>query len=373
MKSQLQTEKSTDEPRVFISYTSKNLGIAARIDKAMRTNRLKPVWDRDLSQGEDFAEEIKRFIAFAHIFLPIITTEAVQAGWVHQEIGYALALRVPILPVTLGDVLPDKMIRKYQALRLNELPTMSELTSNLPRSKFDTLIRRYSRPENALYENAQFAVDRAKLFVEYAANVLDLGYTGCVRQKGALSSFHIPKRGSPVKEWDDRMGIFLRDPGHRELQMQEREGLELHAAQSGCRLIINPYLLYADYGEKARISRLGTLVKFLESRGGRKAQVVINPRMHNETSVTLVGNWFAAESASATVAQGYKQTIFTRHAPTVQRKIDYFDQEFEGLLTELGWTPRTSRERAIKLLKDEIRKARKAMRNPASSKAKDSE
>ena len=38
------------------------------------------------------AQKIQTEIAHAHVFVPILTAHSHKAGWVHQEIGYALAL-----------------------------------------------------------------------------------------------------------------------------------------------------------------------------------------------------------------------------------------------------------------------------------------
>jgi len=55
--------------------------------------------------------------------------------------------------------------------------------------------------------------------------------------------------------------------------------------------------------------------------------------MHIEKNVTIVGDWFFAESVSAALGEGYKHTIFTRHAPSIRSRIEAFDQEFEDLFS----------------------------------------
>jgi len=68
------------------------------------------MWDKTFSYGHGFHEQIKRFIAHAHIFLPVITEASSRRGVVHQEIGYAMALNVPVLPVTVG-IIPGEMLQ----------------------------------------------------------------------------------------------------------------------------------------------------------------------------------------------------------------------------------------------------------------------
>jgi len=75
--------------------------------------------------------------------------------------------------------------------------------------------------------------------------------------------------------------------------------------------------------------------------------------------VTLVGNWFSAESVSAVIGKGYLQTIFTRHAPTLVEKARYFDEEFQDLLDAQGILLRDSRRHAMAVISDEIAKVRR--------------
>lgn len=65
----------------------------------LEQNGLTPVWDRSFSFGYGFHEQIENYIAHAHVFIPVITAESNKRGWVHQEIGYAKALHVPISDV----------------------------------------------------------------------------------------------------------------------------------------------------------------------------------------------------------------------------------------------------------------------------------
>ncbi|MFO7620044.1 MAG: hypothetical protein R6W81_02100 [Bacteroidales bacterium] len=67
--------------------------------------------------------------------------------------------------------------------------------------------------------------------------------------------------------------------------------------------------------------------------------------------LTIVGDWFAAEAVSASMEKGIRQTIFTRHAPSVRRRIELFDEELECLLQEQGIAPEASRESAVLVLR----------------------
>jgi hypothetical protein len=135
------------------------------------------------------------------------------------------------------------------------------------------------------------------------------------------------------------------------LHREERRILEEHAREEGCSIIINPYLSFKKYGFQARVVRLKTLIEFLESMPDDKVQVAINRGMSKVEHLTIVGDWFAAESVFAAMGKGYQHTVFTKHAPSVHSKIEYFDQEIEELLKERENKSDSSRVTAIAEIK----------------------
>jgi hypothetical protein len=84
-------------------------------------------------------------------------------------------------------------------------------------------------------------------------------------------------------------------------------------------------------------------------------RVAINDRMPTASSITMVGNWFLAESVSVAIGGGYQQTIFTRHAPNIQARLELFDRELKGLLSEQPGGPVNSKEYAITVLRDSLK------------------
>jgi hypothetical protein len=248
------------------------------------------------------------------------------------------------------------------------------MKQKLPRSIFDSLIDSHNDTTLALYQCAELTEDRTIMMAKHAKDVLKLEPVigseayGLVRQKGGLSSFHIPNQVLTHSVWKERYGRLRASQYHCRLQRNERLALEKHASKSGCRLIINPYLTFEQFGPSARIVRLQWLLKFLETTLDYKMEVAFDKELLNE-SLTIVGDWFAAISVSAKQGQGYQQTVFTRHAPSMKSRIDLFDQEFDELLKEQKWTPESSRSEAIKAIKEIINdlvlrnKAKKQSRN----------
>ncbi|MBC7248050.1 MAG: toll/interleukin-1 receptor domain-containing protein [Actinobacteria bacterium] len=326
--------------RVFISYSHEDGDLVEKIVSVLEDAGLRPMWDRDFAFGRGFPEQIRMRIAHAHVFLPLITESSNRRGWVHQEIGYAMALHVPVLPVARG-ALPGEMLRELHAMMLSEDP--AEMRTQLTADVFENLVNACQEEGFALYECAELPEERTAFMVRYANSVSDMGEYGMVRQKGAYSSFNIPNRVLSDPVWDIRYEPRGSGDYHKTLQRRERLALEKHAQEAGCRLIVNPGV-YTGYSERARIARLETLLDFLRSLPEEKVQVAINERMDEDENVTLVGDWFAAISVSMA---GNRQTIFTRHAPSMQGRIEYFDQEFEELLQERGWKASSSRNAAV--------------------------
>jgi hypothetical protein len=96
--------------RVFISYSHEDQPLVERIAAMLIKNGLKPMWDRNFAYGQGFHEQIKKFIAHAHVFLPVLTKTADAIKWVYQEIGYSMALHIPVLQIAVEE-LPGEMIQ----------------------------------------------------------------------------------------------------------------------------------------------------------------------------------------------------------------------------------------------------------------------
>ena len=343
------------EFRVFLSYSHDDRKQVETVKEVLQQNHLQPMLDQHFQYGRGFHAQIRNFIAHAHVFLPLLTEGADTRKWVHQEIGYAVALGVPVLPLAIGAFNKDTaMLREIHAIHFTEPPQRRELRKALSYQTFERLVRQKAESDEPLYQCAEFAGARARLMAAYANDVYDLGFYDVVRQKGALSSFHIPRYAITHPDWELRYGLGKHFPGkeHCRLLRAERIALERHARQKGCRLIIDPYLGFKKYGPDAQRSRLQPLVEFLKSLPDSLCAVAINKGMPAIEDVTILGDWFAAESVSAKMGQGYRQTIFTRHAPTLLTKIENFDQEFDDLLRRWNWRRRDSRRLAI----NEIRK-----------------
>jgi hypothetical protein len=340
---------------VFISYSRKDAKLARSIaDHLDGLDGVMALYDDKFVYGHGFHEQIKTFIAYAHVFLPIVTRNSRKRGWVQQEIGYGMALNVPVLPIAVG-IKPGEMLEGLQAITLEDEDT--DFEDLLTREIIDRLIQRQDDASQALYTCAEEAEERAVMMRRYSAEVLRLGHAGMVRQHGALTSFHIPRETVAHRFWAERYGDMPRSAFYSEGQRQERLVLEQHARRAGARLIINPELTFADYGVAARISRISRLVDFLRSMEGHDVRVALAQTADRGESTTVVGDWFSATSPSGALRRGYRQTIFTRHAPTVRAHIEQFDEAFEEAIREGPWPDgKNSRIAAIGYLDDLVKR-----------------
>ena len=284
--------------RIFLSYSHQDKDLVGKVVQILKDIGLVPMWDRDFAYGAGFHDQIKIFIEHAHVFMPILTTTSDTRNWVHQEIGFAMAHNIPVLPIAV-DKLPDEMIRHIQALQVDRAE-IDELRTRLTRSSVTTVIERQCSRQSALYTCADTSERRAAMMRAYAKDVSDLGYAGMVRQKGGLSSFHIPAEPLNNPVWKKRYGSYAHSEEHCRLQRGERLALTVHAQAAGSRLIVNPYLDYGAYGDLARMVRLGCLLTFLQGMSDDLCAVAIHDNMKISESVTLVGNWYSAALLSKT-------------------------------------------------------------------------
>lgn len=331
--------------RVFISYSHEDRELVGKIVLLLQENGLNVLWDHNLSFGHGFTEQIKNFIAHAHVFMPVITEASSLRGWVHQEIGYAMALNIPIWPLT-KDRLPGEMLWHLHAMALSD--NFEVLKKQLCKEELNKLIRKHQRDSRPLFECAEQQENRTLMMVEYSNNVLELNKYAHVRQKGGLSSFHIPDSPLSNQVWKDRYGTLYSEYRCK-LQRQERQSLEKHARNKGCSLILDSTISYKRYGHFSKISRLKTIMEFLESMPDTDVTVAfLRPEQrHREHHITIVGDWFIAEAAYAHMDVGIRQTIFTRYAPSIRSRIESFDEEIGLLLDESGILPENSRKHAI--------------------------
>src|SRR5262249_49945320 len=147
--------------------------------------------------GTGFSEQIQNFLTYSHVLIPVITPASAERPWLHQEIGFAIALGKPVLPVTLNQ-LPSGIIGTLQAVQLQGdlADATAKLTPGLCQRLMETV-----RDRPAAYECTEDNVRRFMLQARYAESVSAIGQSGEVRQVASLSTFQFPDRGPTDPVW----------------------------------------------------------------------------------------------------------------------------------------------------------------------------
>ncbi|HSL55293.1 MAG TPA: toll/interleukin-1 receptor domain-containing protein [Pyrinomonadaceae bacterium] len=332
--------------RVFISYAREDQHAVQIIDALLREQGLVPVWDREIKPGRSFTDAIKKQIATAHVFMPLLTLTSQNNSWVHQEIGFAVGIDVPVLPLVL-DQLPGEMMATIQAIRVKS--DFSDLIDQLQATNVEALVLRHesdSELERLGISNrvANYSEERTELLVKNAEHLPPPIY---VRQRALFSSFSLPDALPTDPLWDVIEPVRPRSEYHRRLLRRERRILESHARSCGCSLIICPFVdIASPIWAAAHVAQLKQLLRFFESMPDDKLIVGLSEGGIEE-HINLLGDQFGAKALTPQPGVDYRQTSFTRHAPTVLKWLRDFDQELQGILQSMQAKPAESRKIAI--------------------------
>jgi len=337
--------------RVFLSYSRKDRESVEVIDAALRDINLAPVWDRDIPPGMSFTDEIKSQIATAHLLMPILTTFTRESPWVHQEIGFAIGIDIPVLPIALGS-LPGEMLSGIQALRVKE--NLADLDDKLRAVDIESLVlpHRYEPELERLGVSNQVAAspeERARTLVNYAQTVSELSR---VRQRVIFSSFSLPDADPGDPAWNAVDSPSRRSESYRRLLRRERRIMEAHARHSGCSLLLHLFST-SPSDASAQCARIRLLIDFLRSMPKRLVKVAVTKEEMHE-SLIIVGDWFGARAAPPRAPIDYRQTFFCRHAPTVLRWVHEFDRILDEALNRLGVPAERSRDVALAILEERL-------------------
>ena len=326
--------------RVFLSYAKDDVENARLLFDRLRRLHFRPVWDHHTPAGWRFLDEIKKKIDHAHVFIPFLTPKSKRSTWVNHEIGYAVGRNVPVLPLSLGP-LPEGMARELEAVVARD---MQALLRRLTRSRIKRLVK--DADPAAVYECADLASTRTHEIIKHCKQVeaFNSNHRQPLRHVAAFGSFSIPVDPNG-KEWIPRDGKKSSLDRHERLS-KERRKLEAHAKRFGCDLILYPAL------KKLTKRRLQTRKKVLQSflqsmqEAGAPVRIAFDKRGLDENLI-IVGDWFLVESFTPR-DEGYRHTTITTHAPTVLKRIEAFDRQFE----KCNWL---SPEKAIRRLEKSFR------------------
>lgn len=106
--------------RVFISHISCHKEHATKIKESLAEIGIASfVAHTDIEPTKEWQTQIELALASMDSFVALLTRGFKESNWTDQEVGFALARRVPILPVSRG-IDPYGFIAKIQALKWSE-------------------------------------------------------------------------------------------------------------------------------------------------------------------------------------------------------------------------------------------------------------
>jgi hypothetical protein len=337
--------------RIFISYHGEDEKEAEVVRAHVRRLRFTPMLAPSIAPGRHFRPEILDRIRFSHLFIPILTEHSFGRPWVNQEIGYALGVRVPVLPIAVGNIEPSGIIGDLHAIIVTNLE--EELPAKLDAPTVAEAVLGAPEEFRTWFDCAEDAHERAAMLPEYAKKVARLSRgRSRIRHEGAWSSFSLPSERIDHPIWRECYGRWLETPKLRDLKHEERLALEDHALKAGYDLLIHPRFLRTRPGATAqqrlaeRSARLGVLLRFLVCKPKAKSRVLLHDDKPGR-SLIMVGDWFLAESRTGRTELGWLNTVYTTHAPTVLQRI----REFDAVLGEAeAEGADLSREHAIEVI-----------------------
>jgi len=282
--------------------------------------------------------------------MPVITANSKNRPWVHQEIGFALGIGVPVIPLVI-DELPEQMIATTQNLSI--AGDLSGIAHKLQKIDFEAIVA--SKPEitrlRVSAEVADFSEERTSLFISQTESIRE----PCrIRQRAIFSSFSLPDSGASDPKWKVIELNHPRSEYYRTLLTNERSILLHHARVGGCSLIISPFLDFTPVGPEVHRTQLETLLDFLRSMPSDRITVGI-PESPFAGGLTVVGDWLSVETLPPQPGSEYRMTVFMRHAPKVLDCIRKFDEELSRILNASGVPAGESRDLAISRIKDRLR------------------
>ena len=352
--------------RVFISYSRADKELADKLEAHLRDCGVVPVRDTSINAGARFSDEIKRQISFSHVFVCLLTSRSKLSPWVHQEMAYAMGLGLPVLPLAL-DELPEGMAQELLAIQVG--PDVADISGQLTPRALQDLVSSAQGRRKAMYECEEHLIGRTQLLVDYASDILHREGPCVVRQRAPFSSFSVPDHRPKHPVWDEVEGTARRPEETRRLLRSERSLLTSHARSAGCHLLIDPYVhIPQGAGEGGdgqpsvfapTVKRLELLNEFLKSMPDDKVKVGIQ-QGGIDVNTVILGDWMWAEAVVPPSRIGYRQTVFTRHAPTILSKTEDFDTDLAEALDDAKVAPAQSRLAAVKTIDEIIEKLKKA-------------
>jgi len=320
--------------RIFISYQSDDQPIAIRIKEALERSGHYPFLDVKMATpGTSITAQIKSEIARSHFLVPIVTSDSVwQRAWVNQEIGFGLACNVQVVPILVSATRNlSGMVTHTTPVEIKDLPGLEAELGEVDWGK----IHEEKIPGCAIFEYDRESSARACLLAEKAKEIHKRYGRIRLRQHSSLTSFSLPRDKSDAN-WVgvnvDQFPWFVPE-----------ERINVEEVSEARDIFVDMNYYRSDYDKRVQVAKLRTLRDFLDRSDDDGGMRVVFKRFDPSEGVTILGNYWALQSAVVGPSATKRHTFSTWHASTVDEYCHSFDKEFEELYEKQkvrGCTPR---------------------------------
>lgn len=106
---------------VFIVHANEDLELARRVRNFLSRIEVRGHIQQEIARygREPLPEEIKKAIANSNFLVALLTPHGMRSKWVNQEIGYAIGMGIPIIPIKTKEVNLKGFIENYKYLLLD--------------------------------------------------------------------------------------------------------------------------------------------------------------------------------------------------------------------------------------------------------------
>jgi hypothetical protein len=107
--------------RLFISHTHPNAKLAAGIKAFLGKSRIECfVAHNDIAPSEKWREVIRTALLTTHAMTALVTDDFRTSEWCDQEVGFALARSMLVVPVMCDNARPHGFLGEFQAIKLKD-------------------------------------------------------------------------------------------------------------------------------------------------------------------------------------------------------------------------------------------------------------
>ncbi len=126
--------------KLFISHKSEHQKIVSELASSLLSYGISCfVAHEDIEPTTEWRNEIENALRSMDVFLAFLTDDFSEGDWTNQEVGFAIAREVPIIPLKISSKNPCGFMSVYQALKgqVDNPEQLADGIFNLISQKFD--------------------------------------------------------------------------------------------------------------------------------------------------------------------------------------------------------------------------------------------